>query len=164
MVLRLEKFGLRIAEEKTKIIAFGRFAEEESQRKGGGKPKTFDFLGFTHYCAKSRKGSFRVKRETSGKKFKQKVKALKNWIRFNRHMEQEEFLGVIRSKLSGHYRYYGITDNSQKMKSYYMQTLDLMYKWLNRRSQRSRFTRERFYEVLEDFKLPKPRIYVNIYD
>lgn len=164
LVLRLEKFGLRVAEEKTKIIAFGRFAEERSKKRGEGKPKTFDFLGFTHYCAKSRKGSFRVKRKTSGKKFKQKVKAMKSWVRMNRHMDQEEFLDVIRSKLSGHYRYYGITDNSQKMKSYYMQTLDLVYKWLNRRSQRKSFTRERYYEVLKGFELPRPRIYVNIYD
>ncbi|MEK4005430.1 group II intron reverse transcriptase/maturase [Paenibacillus sp. FSL H3-0333] len=164
LVLRLEKFGLSIAEEKTKIIAFGRFAEAESRRKDEGKPKTFDFLGFTHYCAKSRRGTFRVKRKTSGKKFRQKVKAMKSWVRWNRHLKQEEFLGVIRSKLSGHYRYYGITDNSQKMKAYYMQTLDLIYKWLNRRSQRKSYTRERFYEVLKEFKLPKPRIYVNIYD
>lgn len=164
LVKRLDKFGLSIAEEKTKIIAFGRFAEEESQKKGGGKPKTFDFLGFTHYCSKSRKGTFRVKRKTSGKKFKQKVKALKSWMRSNRHRGQEEIVEGIRSKLNGHYRYYGITDNAEKLKSYYMQTLELMYKWWNRRSQRRSFTRERFYEVLEELKLPKPRIYVNIYD
>lgn len=164
LLLRLEKFKLSIAEEKTKIIAFGRFAEEESKRAEQGKPKTFDFLGFTHYCSKSQKGAFRVKRKTSGKKFKQKVKAMKSWIRFNRHMEQQEFLKIIRSKLSGHYRYYGVTDNFDKMKSYYIQTINLMFKWLNRRSQRRNVTRERFYEVLKDFKLPKPRIYVNIYD
>jgi hypothetical protein len=162
--LRLEKFKLSIAEEKTKIIAFGRFAEEESRREGGGKPKTFDFLGFTHYCSKSQKGAFRVKRKTSGKKFKQKAKAMKTWIRFNRHMDQQEFLKTIRSKLTGHYRYYGVTDNFEKMNSYYILTLNLMFKWLNRRSQRRSFTRERFYEVLKDFRLPKPRIYVNIYD
>lgn len=89
---------------------------------------------------------------------------MKSWVRWNRHMKQEEFLGVIRSKLSGHYRYYGITDNSEKIKTYYMQTLDLIYTWLNRRSQRRSFTWERFYEVLDEFRLPKPRIYVNIYD
>lgn len=163
LLLRLEKFKLSIAEEKTKIISFGRFAEEDSRREGGSKPKTFDFLGFTHYCSKSQKGAFRVKRKTSGKKFRQKVKAMKTWMRLNRHMEQRELLKVLRSKLSGHYRYYGVTDNYDKMKSYYFQTLNLMYKWLNRRSQRQSFTRERFYEVLNDFKLPKPRIFVNIY-
>ncbi|QJD83401.1 group II intron reverse transcriptase/maturase [Cohnella herbarum] len=164
LLLRLEKFKLKIAEEKTKIIAFGRSAEEESKREGGGKPKTFDFLGFTHYCSKSQKGAFRVKRKTSGKKFRQKVKAMKTWIRFNRHIQQQEFLKTIRSKLSGHYRYYGVTDNFSKMKSYYFQTINLMFKWLNRRSQRRSFTRERFYEIIKDFRLPKPRIYVNIYE
>lgn len=161
--LRLEKFKLSIAKEKTKIIAFGRFAAEESKKEGKGKPETFDFLGFTHYCSKSQKGAFRVKRKTSGKKFRQKVKALKTWIRYNRHMSQPEFLKTIRAKLMGHYRYYGVTDNSEKMKSYYIMTIELMYKWLNRRSQHRSFTRERFYEVLKEFELPKPRIYVNIY-
>jgi len=163
LLLRLEKFKLSVAEEKTKIIEFGRFAEMNSKRRGERKPKTFDFLGFTHYCSKSLKGSFRVKRKTSGKKFKQKVKALKTWIKFNRHMRQEEFLKIIRSKLAGHYRYYGITDNAEKMQSYYIITINLMFKWLNRRSQRKSFTRERFYEILTHFNLPKPRIYVNIY-
>lgn len=163
LLLRLGKFKLNVAEEKTKIIEFGRFAESSGKRRGEGKPKTFDFLGFTHYCSKSQRGAFRVKRKTSGKKFKLKVKALKTWIKFNRHMEQGEFLKTIRSKLAGHYRYYGITDNSERMKSYYYITINLMFKWLNRRSQRRSFTRERYYEVLKDFKLPKPRIYVNIY-
>jgi group II intron reverse transcriptase/maturase len=161
---RLSKFNLSIAEEKTKIIEFGRFAERNREKRGEGKPETFDFLGFTHYCSKSQKGVFRVKRKTSGKKFRQKVKAMKTWIRLNRHMDQKEFLKTIRSKLAGHYRYYGITDNFEKMHAYYFQTVNLMYKWLNRRSQRKSFTKGRFYEVLKDFKLPKPRIYINIYD
>lgn len=72
LIKRLAKFGLEIVEEKTEIVEFGRFAEENRKRKGQGKPQTFDFLGFTHYCSKSSKGKFRVKRKTSGKKFKQK--------------------------------------------------------------------------------------------
>jgi len=161
---RLSKFNLSIAEEKTKIMKFGRFAENDRKKGENGKPETFDFLGFTHYCSKSRQGEFRIKRQTSGKKFKQKMKTMKTWIQFNRHMEQKEFLKTLRSKLTGHYRYYGITDNYMKMHAYYFQTINLMYKWLNRRSQRKSFTKSRFFEVLKDFKLPKPRIYVNIYD
>lgn len=160
---RLSKFNLSIAEEKTKIIEFGRFAETNRKRRGEGKPETFVFLGFTHYCSRSQRGAFRVKRKTSGKKFRQKMKAMKTWIRFNRHMEQEEFLRTIRSKLAGHYRYYGITDNFKMIYSFYDQTINLMYKWLNRRSQRKSFTWAKFREVLGKFKLPKPRIYVNIY-
>ncbi|MFB6367913.1 group II intron reverse transcriptase/maturase, partial [Paenibacillus elgii] len=72
---RLAKFQLSIAEEKTKILEFGRFAVENCRRKGQRKPETFDFLGFTHYCSKSLKGTFRVKRKTSRKKFNAKVKA-----------------------------------------------------------------------------------------
>jgi RNA-directed DNA polymerase len=164
LLTRLNKFNLDVAEEKTKIIEFGRFAEENNRKNGKRKPDTFDFLGFTHYCSKSQRGAFRVKRETSGKKFKQKVKAMKTWIKFNRHMEQRGFLKVIRSKLAGHYRYYGITDNGEKLQSYYFITVNLMFKWLNRRSQRRSFTWERYTEVVEKFELPKPRIYVNIYD
>lgn len=164
LIQRLEKFNLSVAKEKTKIIEFGRFAEEDRKKREEGKPKTFDFLGFTHYCSRSLKGTFRMKRKTSAKKFKQKMKALKTWIKYNRHMEQEAFLKAIRAKLSGHYQYYGITDNSRKIASYYYHTTRLMYKWMNRRSQRRSFTQERYKEVLQNFRLPKPRIHVNIYD
>ncbi|WP_245850739.1 group II intron reverse transcriptase/maturase [Paenibacillus herberti] len=161
---RLGKFNLSLAEEKTKIIEFGRFAEANRKKRGEGKPETFTFLGFTHYCSKSQKGMFRVKRKTSGKKFKQKVKAMKTWIKANRHREQKMFLKTLRSKLAGHYRYYGITDNFEMIHAYYDLTINLILKWLNRRSQKKSFTKERFFEVLTNFKLPKPRVYVNIYD
>jgi len=164
LILRLEKFKLSVAAEKTKIIEFGRFAESDRKKRGERKPETFDFLGFTHYCSKNHKGIFRVKRKTSAKKFKQKLESMKTWIKINRHMEQETFLRIVRSKLVGHYRYYGITDNSRAIVSYYFQTSVLMFKWLNRRSQRRSFTWERYKNVLKDFQLPKPRIYVNIYD
>ncbi|MCC2684369.1 MAG: Retron-type reverse transcriptase [Paenibacillaceae bacterium] len=163
LIQRLGKFNLNVAEEKTKIIAFGRYAEGQSKRDGRKKPETFDFLGFTHYCSKSRTGNFRVKRQTSKKKFKQKVKAMKTWIKDNRHMEQEEFLKILRAKLMGHYKYYGITDNSRKMWLFYYKTINLMFKWLNRRSQRQSFTKEKFFNLLGVFRLPKPRITINIY-
>ena len=81
---RLEKFNLSIAVEKTKIINFGRFAEEKCAKQGKKKPDTFDFLGFTHYCSKSRQGKFRVKRRTSRKKYKAALLNMKEWIRNNR--------------------------------------------------------------------------------
>lgn len=71
---RLKKFNLKIAEDKTKIIPFGKFAEKDAERKGNRKPATFDFLGFTHYCGKSKQGKFRVKRKTSRKKVQGKLK------------------------------------------------------------------------------------------
>lgn len=163
LITRLAKFGLEIAEEKTKIVEFGRFAEENRKRKGQEKPQTFDFLGFTHYCSKSSKGKFRVKRKTSGKKFKAKVKAFKEWLKAERHQDVKELMKTIRAKLTGHYRYYGITDNSRAMAVYKFQITNTLFKWLNRRSQRRSFTYDKFNLFLKRNPLPEPKIYVSIY-
>lgn len=93
---RLKKFNLDIAEEKSKIIPFGRFAEDNSKRKGEGKPQTFDFLGFTHYCSKSKQGTFRVKRKTSKKKLRSKIKDSNKWMKANRHMDMEDIVKRLR--------------------------------------------------------------------
>lgn len=89
---------------------------------------------------------------------------MKSWIKVNRHMEQKAFLKTIRAKLLGHYRYYSITDNFERIYAFYYLTINLIFKWWNRRSQRKSFTKERFFKVLKEFTIPKPRIYVNIYD
>lgn len=163
LIKRLAKFNLEIAEEKTKILKFGRFAADNSKRQGLGKPETFDFLGFTHYCSKSIRGKFRVKRKTSKKKFKAKVKAFKLWLRAERHLGTEEIMKTVRKKLIGHYTYYGITDNSCMMDAYRFQVVKLLFKWLNRRSQRRSFSFENFKLFLKRNPLPVPKIYVNIY-
>lgn len=79
---RFGKFGLKLEESKSRLIKFGRFAESSRKIRGDGKPETFDFLGFTHYCSKSRKGNSRVKRKTSKKKFKAKLKLFTEWVNF----------------------------------------------------------------------------------
>lgn len=163
LIKRLAKFNLEIAEEKTKILEFGRFAADNSKRQGLGKPETFDFLGFTHYCSYSSKGKFRVKRKTSRKKFRAKVKAFKLWLRAERNLGTEEIMKTVRRKLIGHYTYYGITDNSQMMSTYRFQVSKLLFKWLNRRSQRRSFSFEKFNLFLKRNPLPVPKIYVNIY-
>lgn len=160
---RLAKFGLEIAEEKSKIIQFGRFAEADSHKLGRGKPDTFDFLGFTHYCSKSQKGKFRVKRKTSKKKYKARVMNFKAWIKEARNWHIQDILNTVRAKLVGHYRYYGITDNFAMLKSYQLAIQKLLYKWLNRRSQRKSFSLEQFDRFLKFNPLPRPKIYVNIY-
>jgi group II intron reverse transcriptase/maturase len=160
---RLEKFNLTVAEGKTKIIRFGRYAEVVARKEGLGKPETFDFLGFTHYCGRSRTGHFRVKRQTSRKKFKQKVKAFDEWMKLVRHKKFAETLPIIRAKLLGHYRYYGITDNFERMKAFELLAMKSMYKWLNRRSQRNSYSKTEFYAFIQRCGLPKPRIFVNIY-
>lgn len=106
---RLAKFSLSVAEEKTKIIPFGRFATQWCKRMGQNKPDTFDFLGFTHYCSISHQGKFRVKRRTSRKKFRQSVQRMKEWIKENRMLPAKVLMALLKRKLIGYYHYYGIT-------------------------------------------------------
>ena len=161
---RLNKFNLQLALNKTKIIEFGRFARENRKAKGLGKPETFSFLGFTHYCNQSRNGKFRVKRKTEAKNFKSKIKAFKVWIKTIRSFGPlPDIFSRVRIKLLGHYAYYGITDNSKMIRNYYDIVIRLLFKWLNRRSQRRSFTYDKFKRYLKHNPLPLPRIYVSIF-
>ena len=162
--LRLKKFNLEIAEEKTKVIPFGRFAENNAKRSGNGKPATFDFLGFTHYCGKSKQGKFRVKRKSSRKKVQGKLKESKEWLKSNRNKNIHLIMERFRRSLVGYYNYYCITDNSQTVNDFKEKIEILLFKWLNRRSQRKSFTWDKFRLFLQMYPLPKPRIRVNIYE
>jgi group II intron reverse transcriptase/maturase len=163
LVQRLAKFNLEVADEKTRIIAFGRKAEETKREQDGGKSDTFDFVGFTHYCSKGRKGQFRVKRKTCANKFKASLLRCKEWLMRNRTLPAAELMDKMKVKMLGHYRYYGVTDNSQTLQGFYWETRKLLFKWLNRRSQRKSFSFAKFNLFLVKFPLPKPKIYVNIY-
>ena len=143
---------------------FGRFAEETSRAKGLGRVETFDFLGFTHYCGKSKNGKFRVKRKTSKKKFRVKLKEFKMWIKSVRNIYNiHEIFESTKEKLRGHFQYYGITDNGYMMKEYKFQIELLLFKWLNRRSQRKSFDYNKFNLYLKINPLPNPKKYVSIY-
>ncbi len=162
---RLAKFNLEIEESKTKIIKFGRFAEDKCKTNGLNRVPTFDFLGFTHYCSKSKNDKFRVKRRTSKKKFSEKLKDFKIWIKAVRNIYKiQEIFEVVKLKLRGHNQYYGITDNSPMLKNFKFQIEQLLFKWLNRRSQRKSFDRYKFNLYLKLNPLPTPKIYVNIYN
>jgi hypothetical protein len=160
---RLAKFNLEVAEDKTKILMFGRYAAQMCQERGIRKPETFDFLGFTHRCGKSKNGKFRIKRKTSSKKFREKVKTFKNWMQEARHDKVDYIMKTVAAKLRGHYSYYGITDNREMLRKFRNTVVWTIFKWLNRRSQRKSFTFDKFDLLLKKFKLPYPRIYVNIY-
>lgn len=164
MEKRLNYAGLKFAEDKTRLIEFGRYASERRKKKGLEKPETFDFLGFTHYCSRSKNGKFRVKRKTSRKKFKQKVQEFKIWIKNNRDRPLKELIPTIKMKLIGHYNYYGITDNYRSISKYFHIIKGLLFKWLNRRSQRRSYNSEQFKQLLSAINLPKPTIKVEIYD
>ena len=161
---RLRMFNLEMAKDKTNIIAFGRFAQENCERKGAKKPETFDFLGFTHYCSKNKKGYFRVKRKTSSKKMRSKLKKCKQWLKANRTMGTAFIMDRMKRSLTGYYNYYCITDNLPTVKKYLFLVNKLLFKWLNRRSQKKSFTWEKFNLLLQRFPLPEPRNKVNIYE
>lgn len=158
---RLKVAGLELAEEKTRMIAFGKFAKENTKN---GKPETFEFLGFTHYCSTSKNGKFRVKRKTSRKKFNKKLIEFNEWCKQNRTLPLEETMETVKRKLIGHYNYFGITDNFHMVRKFYYGSLQKLFKWLNRRSQRQSLTSEEFKKLLVKYNIPKPHIVVNIYD
>jgi len=161
---RFASFGLELEMSKTRLIEFGRFAEENRKARGLGKPETFDFLGFTHYCSKSYKtGRFRVKRKTVRKKLHLKLKELNLWLKQNRHLRLKDLFASLNQKLKGHYQYYGITDNFPSMGIYLYQATLMLLKWLNRRSQKRSYSWETFKDLLKLFPLAQPHIYVNIY-
>ena len=157
---RLRLGNLKLAKEKTRLLAFGRYANANSPT---GKAETFDFLGFTHYCSKSSKGNFRVKRKTSKKKFRDKVKDFKIWIKDNRHLPLGDLLMTVRRKLTGHFNYYGITDNFHMIKKFRWVVLGYLFKYLNRRSQRESFTWSQFEDLIEFAGIPRAKIKVSIY-
>jgi hypothetical protein len=164
LINRLKKFNLELAEDKTKIIAFGRNAEVECKRQGERKPDTFDFLGFTHYCSKSQKGWFRVKRKTSRKKYKASLLRFKEWTRKNRNMPIKELMDGVKSKIRGHIQYYSITDNAHKLYGFISEVQKMLFKWLNRRSQKRSFNWDKFNKFLKRHPLPQLKIHVNIYE
>ena len=157
----LAERGLAFSEEKTKILEFGRYAQRDRKRRGEKKPETFDFLGFTHYCSKGQKGQFRVKRKTSKKKFRAKVQEMKEWLRKRMHCKVSETIKLLNIKLVGYYRYYGITDNTNSIRSFYEITVKMYHKVLNRRSQKNRCGYLEYYEKIEK-QIVKPKIYVDI--
>lgn len=158
LIERLKTFNLEVAEDKSKIIAFGKDSLNRL------KPTTFDFLGFTHYYGKSKKGKFRVKRKTCRKKFTASLRRCKDWLRINRNMEIKIIMGKLTTKLLGYYRYYGITDNTKPLVSFRTEVSKLLFKWLNRRSQKRSFDWNKFNLFLKRYPLPNPKIYIHIYD
>ena len=161
---RFAKYGLSLAEEKTKILEFGRYAARRRAERGLGKPETFDFLGFTFYCSMNTERTFyRCKVKTSRKKLRNKIRAMKEWIRNHRNMPLEWLFKKVNEKLRGHYQYYGVTDNIVECKRFLRQTTWYLYKYLNRRSQKRSYNHETFFNgLLKTFPLVDPRIRVSL--
>jgi RNA-directed DNA polymerase len=160
---RLRDCGLEISEKKSSIIEFGKgiWVKSKESRK---EIKTFDFLGFTHYCGRSLKGNFKLGRKTSKKKFKQKLVMMNDWLKKTRNaVRVEKWIETIKKKLIGHYNYYGISENYKGIERYYNQTIKLIYKWINRRSQKKSYNWDKFSRFIKYQQLPKPKIYHSLY-
>jgi RNA-directed DNA polymerase len=154
---RLKQFNLELQAEKTRLIEFGRLAATNRAKRGDGKPETFDFLGFTHYCGATRKGKFVVKRQTMRKRMKNKLKVIKEGLRRRMHVpipQQGEWLAAI---LRGYYQYYGVPYNSVALWDFHYCVQWLWWRTLNRRSQKAHVTMERMDRLVKKW-LPNPRI------
>jgi RNA-directed DNA polymerase len=147
---RLAKFGLTVEPNKTRIHRFSRFHP--------GMERRFSFLGFEFFWALDRKGTPQVKRRTARKKLHACVKRIKEWIRLNRHKKKHWFFATLKTKLRGHYQYYGVRGNAQALWVFYEEVKEACFKWLNRRSQRRSYTWEAFKRLLTYINFPKPNI------
>ena len=161
---RLKEFGIELNPEKTKMISFGYWERQNAMRQKR-RANTFDFLGFTHYCSQTKKGAFKVGRKTSTNRFSRSYRAIGIWLKSVRNTAKLKYLWrVLQIKLIGYYQYYGISDNWRSLVKFYRAILRLIYKWVNRRSQKRSFNWEQFTQYLKRYPLPRPRIVFSFYD
>jgi RNA-directed DNA polymerase len=160
---RFTKYELELHPDKTRIFSFGR-REKLNARNQNRKANTFDFLGFTHFCDKSRKGYFKVGRKTSAKKFRLKCKELNIWLKKIRNaIPTKEWWKILKAKLRGHFEYYGVSGNYPSISRFYFFAVRMVHKWLNRRSQKKKMSWSKMYKYLTLYPLPKASIKHNLY-
>jgi RNA-directed DNA polymerase len=154
---RFAKFGLTLHPKKTRLVAFGRPALPSSP--DASKPATFDFLGFTHICARSRRGRFAIHVRTLRKRLRRSVKAVAQWCQQHRHDPVENQAAALNAKLRGHYQYYGRPTNYRSLRRFYQLVLRLWHKWLSRRARGKPMVWGDFVQLLRRHPLLLPRIF-----
>jgi group II intron reverse transcriptase/maturase len=156
--MRLGKYGLTIHPDKTRLVPFVRPpARPSSADRGATGPKSFDFLGFTHFWSRSKSGYWVVKRKTAGSRFRRAVRQIADWCRRNRHLSVGEQLQALRRKLRGHYPYYGgLVGNGRSLWCFRDRVQDVWRKWLSRRGGTGGMPWARLAGILKRFPLPKP--------
>ena len=160
---RMAYFNLELEDSKSRLIEFGRFAEQNRKAKGLGKPETFDFLGFTFFMGKSRKGYPLPKVKTSRKKFEKSLKSFKTWLYANKEQPARMIVSQLNVKLVGYYRYYGVSFNSFKLGAFLHRVQQFLHKAMNRRGCRRTYTWNGFVDMLKVYPLAKPKIYYALY-
>jgi hypothetical protein len=147
---RLGKFGLEISPEKTRSLLFSKFRLKQSER--------FDFLGFEFRWGISRKFKPQIKRRTSRKKLKASIANFTEWIKTYRNKKISKIMVTLKAKYRGYWNYYGVIGNHASLKTFYYQTTRILFKWLNRRSQRLSYSWKGFGDLMKQFSIPAPKI------
>lgn len=160
---RFGAFGLTLHPEKTRLVPFGRPPRKQDDSAPPQGPGSFDFLGFTHFWALSRKSHWVVKSKTARDRFTRAVRAAREWCRRNRHLPVADQHRTLCQKMRGHFGYYGVTGNSQALSRFRHEVLGIWRYWLSRRSQRAYLSWERFRRLQQRYPLPPARAVHSIY-
>ena len=159
---RLAAFDLEAEPTKTRILRFGDMARAQCKREGLRRPETFNFLGFSHFVTRSRRGHFVVGRKTQRERLRKKLKELSVRLDILRTHGGRAMMEYVQQHLRGHFQYFGVSGNTRSLRQYALYSHRLLFKWLNRRSQRRSVTWDKFDGVIRLF-LPRPRIVHNLY-
>jgi len=157
---RFERYGLKLHPEKTRVVKFTRPDKRDPTAKG---PGTFDFLGFTHLWARSRSGTFVPRVRTRTARLRRFLMTVADWCRGHRHEPVKEQHVALTRRIAGHFNYFGANGNVESLRHVARACVAIWYKWLNRRSQRSRLNWKRFAALLRTYPLPAPRITVQLW-
>lgn len=157
---RLERFGLTLHPEKTRLLDFRRPLRSRGE---GRSPTSFDFLGFCWYWRRTRKGSWTVACKTRRARLAKAIQAVYAWCRDNRHLPVKQQHAALSRRVQGHINYFGVNGNLASLKRFLHQVERSWFKWLTRRSQRARLNWDRYEALLQDLPLPQPRIVVQIW-
>jgi len=161
LVKRFERHGLALHPDKTRLVAFAR---PRAWQRGGKGPGTFDFLGFTFYWRRTRRGRWVMGCKTRHARLRRAKQSIAEWCRRNRHLPVKAQHAALTRRLVGHFNYFGVNGNFRSLACLVHVTQRVWFKWLRRRSQRRRLNWERFEVLLERFPLPRPRITVRIWE
>ena len=157
---RFERYGLKLHPDKTRLLPHQR---PDARTPGGKGPPTFNFLSFTHYWRKSRKGTWVAGLKTRGARLRRAIAAVADWCRSHRHRPVKEQHAMLSKKLDGHYNYFGVNGNGRSLAQLRYWSERVWRKWLDRRSQRAHMPWPRFQELLRAFPLPPPNIRVQVW-
>ena len=147
---RLQEYELELAAAKTRVMRFSSWMPQDNE--------SFEFLGFEFRWGRDRQGKPYLKRQTSRKKYRRSLQRFTEWCNQTRHLKNRERFAKLNRKLMGYYNHYGLPGNYESLKDFFHQSKRILFKWLNRRSQKRSYTWDGFSELLDCFKVPHPRI------